>query len=142
MAADVRAVREKVQRYLTDFLGTIQIDRDDRITFRHGSARVFVSVAEFGPDKTVVRITAPTNSEVTPTPDFYHYVATENKYVFGSMVAVESQGKAGVLFKHSLLGDTLDPDELLLAVGLVAGTADEIDNEIKSRFGGRVFHED
>jgi len=142
MAADVRAVREKVQRYLTDFLGTIQIDRDGDFTFRHGSARVFVSVAEFGPDKTVVRITAPTNSEVTPTPDFYHYVATENKYVFGSMVAVESQGKAGVLFKHSLLGDTLDPDELLLAVGLVAGTADEIDNEIKSRFGGRVFHED
>jgi hypothetical protein len=141
-SARIEAVREKVQRYLTDQFGTVQIDRDGDFTFRWGSARIFIRVGELGDDKTVVAIWAPTNNDVPPTPELFHYIATNNAYTFGSLMAVERGDKVNVAFKHSLLGDTLDPDELVLAAVLLAGTADQIDTEIQQRFGGRIFHED
>jgi len=138
----VEAVREKVRRYLTDEFGTVQIDRDGDFTFRWGSARIFIRVSELGSDKTVVAIWAPTNNDIPATPELFHYVATSNAYTFGSMMATEKGDMVNIAFKHSLLGDTLDPDELILAAVLVAGTADTIDTEVQQRFGGRVFHED
>ena len=143
MTADrVGTVKQKVQRYLADAFGTVQIDRDGDFTFRHGSARIFIRVAELGPDKTAVAIWAPTNNDVPPSPELFRYVATNNAYTFGSLMAVERGDTVNIAFKHSMLGDNLDPDELVMAVVLLAGTADKIDNEIKEKFGGRSFHED
>lgn len=143
MAPDrVGLVKEKVQRYLADAFGTVQVDRDGDFTFRHGSARVFIRVAELGTDKTVVAMWAPTNKDIPPGPELFRYLATNNAYTFGSLMAVEREGKVNVVFKHSMLGDTLDPDELVMAAVLLAGTADTVDDEIKQKFGGHVFHED
>jgi len=143
MTADrIGPVKEKVRRYLTDIFGTVQIDRDGDFTFRQGSARVFLRVEELGDDKTVVAIWAPTNNDVPPKPELFRYIATHNAYRFGSLLAVERGDKVNVVFKHTLLGDTLDPDELMIAAALVAGTADKVDTEIKEKFGGRIFHED
>ncbi|MBM3696009.1 MAG: YbjN domain-containing protein [Actinobacteria bacterium] len=138
----VLAVREKVQRYLTDAFGSVEIDKDGDFTFRRGSARVFIRVSELGPDKTVVAMWAPTNNDVPASPELFHYVATNNAYTFGSLVAFEKDAGVNIAFKHSLLGDTLDPDELVIAAILLSGTADEIDTEVRQRFGGRTFYED
>ncbi len=43
---------------------------------------------------------------------------------------------------HSLLGEYLDPEEFKVALYMVAGIADKLDDEIKAKFGGRFFHED
>ncbi len=38
---------------------------------------------------------------------------------------------------HTLLGDYLDEEELHNAVGAVVTTADRLDDELQSRFGGK-----
>jgi hypothetical protein len=137
----VAAVREKVQRYLIDLLQSIQIDRDGDFNFRHGSAHVYVRVHPLGEAGTYVSVWAPTNGDVPVTPDLYKYIVEQNHYRFGHLACTEKDGKAIINFTHQLLGDFLDPDELKMAVVVVARTADEVDDQIKAKFGGRTFHE-
>ena len=135
-------VKDKVQRYLTDLLGNVQIDRDGDFNFRQGSAHVFVRVAPLGDERTFVAVWAQTNHEVPSSPELFKYIATGNQYRFGYLQCREEDGKVSVAFTHRLLGDFLDPDELKMTVVLVAQSADEIDDEIMTKFGGRKFHED
>jgi len=141
--ADVTATKDKVQRILTDEFGPVQVDRDSHYTLRHGSARVFIAVRELGDDRTVVQVFCPTNRGITPSPELFHFVATNNSYMFGSLSAIErDDGTIEIFFGHTLLGDTLDPEELTMAVAMIAGTADDLDTEIMNRFGGSTFHDD
>jgi len=138
----VAPVKDKVQRYLIDLLDNIQIDRDGDFHFRHGSSHVFVRVQPMGDEHTFVAVWAPTNADVPATPELYKYIIDENHYRFGHLVCQEEGGKATIRFAHHLLGDFLDPDELKMTVVMVARTADEIDDQIKAKFGGHSFHEE
>ena len=40
------------------------------------------------------------------------------------------------MFSHTLLGDYLDPEELRSAIGAVATTGNDLDDEVQDRFGG------
>lgn len=137
----VAVVKEKVQRYLIDLLQNIQIDRDGDFNFRNGSTHVYVRVQAMGDASTYVSVWAPTNGDVPVTPELYKYLVEKNHYRFGHLATSEKDGKAVINFTHQLLGDFLDPDELKMTVYLVAETADQIDDEIKAKFGGRLFHE-
>ncbi len=140
--ADVRGVRDKVERILRDWLGGAEIDRDGRFTVRHESARVFIEVGELGTDTTYVSVHAPTNFEIKPSNEFFRYIATHaDDYVFGHLSVYEGDDGAMVMFRHSILGDFMDADELKATVGAVVSTANEIDDQIKKQFGGEVFHE-
>ncbi|MFQ5642414.1 MAG: YbjN domain-containing protein [Thiogranum sp.] len=143
MAANVLEVKEKVQRYLTEMLNNVQIDSEGDYNFRHGSSHIFIRVAQFNDDHTIVRVWAPTNMEVPPSPELYKYIATEgNKYVFGRLAVQEQENGLAVIFSETLLGEFLDPDELKMAITVVASTADDIDNEIQDKFGGRTFYQE
>lgn len=143
MASDVLTVKDKVQRYLTDLVGRIEIDSDGDFTFRHGSARMFVSVGAIGKDNTVVALNVPLTLRVRPSAELFHFIATNaDRYVFGHLSASERDDGVLVMYSHSLLGDYLDAEELKWAVGAMATTADDLDNEIRDKFGGDLFHED
>ena len=138
----VAIVKEKVQRFLLEVLNTVAIDRDGDFTFREGSTRLFISVQPFGEASASVRIVAPIISEAPASPELFKFIATDGSYKFGHLTCQEKGGKVSILFNHTLLGDFLDPDELKLAVFLMARTADELDDEIVKKFGGRTFHEE
>ena len=88
-------------------------------------------------------IFCPALLDVPVTPALFEYVATNNKYRFGKLsVIILESGKAVVEVGYALLGTYLDPEELTVAVGMVAGLADDLDDEMKAKFGGRRFHED
>lgn len=140
--ADIEATRQRVQRMLADLFGRIEVDNEGDFTLRHGSARVFIRVTEGFGDHTLVDVRSFTNMRVPPSPELFRYIATENHYVFGALRALEGDDGVLVIFRQTLLGDTLDPEELRTAVIAVAGTADDVDDEIQSRFGGDRFHED
>lgn len=143
MPANVLEVKDKVQRWLTEFLSRIEVDRDGNFTFQHGTSRVFVSVRDWAEDHVVVRVYAPTNFDVPPSPELFRFVATNaDSRIFGRLSATERDTGVMIAFDHVLLGDTLDPDELRLAVIAVAGTAEGIDKEIRDKFGGRVFYDE
>jgi hypothetical protein len=140
--ADVKATWDRVRQMLARMFDGIEVDRDGDFTFRNGSARVFVSVEEAFREHTVVNVRAITNMQVPPSPDLFRYIATNNQYTFGALRAVETDDGVMVSFRHTILGDTLDPEELMTAFATVAVTADDVDDEIQQRFGGARFHED
>ena len=142
MAADLPAVKEKVQRYLVDMFGGAQVDRDGDFTIRHGSTQVWVSVAPFHKANTAVRVFAYTNIDVPASPELFHHVATRGSFVFGHLRCAEQDGKVAISIGHTLLGEYLDPDEFKVALFFIAGIGDELDDEIKAKFGGRLFHEE
>ena len=140
--SQVAVVKDKVQRFLLEVLNTVSIDRDGDFTFREGSTRLFISVQPFGEASASVRIVAPIINDAPASPELFKFIATDGSYKFGHLTCHEKNGRVSILFNHTLLGDFLDPDELKLAVFLMARTADELDDEIVKKFGGRKFHEE
>ena len=143
MASDIALAKDKVQTYLRDLVGRFEVDKDGDFTFRHGSSRIFISVEPISDDNTYVEIYSPLASDVPASPGLFEYVATQNTYRFGKLLAVKQpDGAIRIVMTYGMLGDYLDPEELKVAVSLLAGTADEIDNKICDQFGGTVFHAD
>lgn len=138
MPANTPAVRDRVQRMLARLLGGVQVGADGEFSFPFETTRVFVRVDPWQDQWTVVSVYAITNLGVPPSPELYKFLATEDRWWFGHVSAAEEEdGTLLVTFRHTLLGDFLDPEELRIAVGTVAVTADEIDDEIRNRFGGQ-----
>jgi hypothetical protein len=143
MAARTALVTDRVGQMLANFVGPpLQVDRDGDFTFPYESARVFVRVSVYGETSTIVIIFAITNREIPSSPELFKWVAIHSSdRIFGHLVAVEEADGVSVQCRHALLGDFLDRDELAAAVGGVATMADDIDDQIKELFGGKLFAE-
>ena len=138
----------KVQRLLTGPMNLrIQMTGDFiRVTFNDVSTAVHLRVVDWGKTKdgepqTLVRISAPILYDVTPSPDIYQYLLREapQKW-FGSYMVADDQehpGKLSVSVVHTLLGDYLDEGELNAAMFGVLWAADEQDDLMQKRFGGK-----
>lgn len=140
MAANTLAIKDKVQRYLIDIMGSARVDRDGDFVVASGSSTCFVSVKEWGDDSTVVRIFALTNREVPGSPGLFEFIASSS-YFFGNLFCKKKDDTFTVYFAHSLLGEFLDPDEFRTALLMVGRTSDELDDQIKAKFGGKLFGE-
>lgn len=140
--SDVETVKQKVEAFLTS-QGRVGLDSDGDYSLGAGSTRVFVRVGAHPNGKaTTVFVMAPVLIGAPATPELYEYVATTDTYIFGRLVAIKSQtGDVNVFFSHMLLGDYLDREELLYAVGGVASSADDMDEELQAKFGGKRFSE-
>lgn len=141
--ADVEATRARVQAILTAG-GPVQIDQRGVLSVPAGSTRVFVDVLEHGnKEVSVVQVRAIVAWEVPATPELFEYVAKEgSNYFFGHLHVWDDPdvpGTVSMSMTHTLLGDFLDKEELMYAVYGIAGSADELDDTIVSRFGGRLF---
>lgn len=106
------------------------------------SATSFVSPAAVFPDgpAEVVTVTSPLLRNVPVTADLNAWVAAEGwRFLFGH-VTLERNGEfCDLNFQHRLLATRLDAEELDAAVVAVVGTADRLDDELQSRFGGERF---
>jgi hypothetical protein len=133
-------LRQKLERMLDDLFDTHQQDPEGDYVVPYGSAVAFLRPIEIYGGQTAVRVWAITNVGLNVTDDLARYLATENgKLVFGVLSLDDSRGT--VVLGHTLLGEFLNREELKVAVAAVAMVADTYDDEIKSRFGGRLFTE-
>ena len=142
--ADLEATKKKVQQYLTNNFGDVNIDKDSDFSLRHGSARIFVRThAHEDADFTWIKLDVPLLLEVKETPQVFEHIALHSDdYMFGHLNAVRGDDGLMILLSQSLLGDYLDEQELVRAVGAMLGTAESLDDELKTQFGGKRFHED
>jgi hypothetical protein len=136
-------VKEKVQKILTTKFSHVELTQDG-FSLRHESARAFVRVWAHDDDSPIIiGVDCPVLFNVKPTPELFRYIALHgNDYIFGHLSADETDDGIMIMFTHSLLGDYLDEDELGRAVAGVLGTGNDIDDELKAKFGGNLFHED
>ena len=134
-------LREQIEAWLEQRLGGWSCDADGDYHVTCDSARVFICPRTWVDDRSIVRIFSITNVDVPPSAALTRWLATESFHLtFGHFAYDERERTVWLL--HNLLGDYLDEDELVTAVGMVATTANDHDDRIKARFGGRLFTED
>lgn len=138
----------KVQRLLTGPMGLkIQIQGETiGVVFAESSTQVHIRVLDWGKTKegeprSLVRISSPVLRGVEPKPELFEYLAREApKNWFGNLAVWEDNDdktKLSVTMGHTLLGDYLDQEELTAALFGVLNAADDIDDKMQQRFGGK-----
>ena len=134
--ADVEALRQRVQQILLDHDLKLQLNKLG-VMVPFESTTIQVVCSELGNDHTVISLRGLVSQYVPITPELKAFVAEQSGiYTFGHPAYLEMDGMAYIEFRHNLLGDFLDPDELMVALGAVAHTSDELDDVIKEKFGG------
>ena len=146
--ATVDQTMMKVQRILTGPMKLrIQLQGNTMyVQFSDSSTQVSLTVADWGPNKdgeprSLVNISSPILWSVPPTPQLFEWIAREGgRYYFGHVTAaddIRDQGKVFLSMNHTLLGDYIDEEELASSMYAVLNTADQLDDELQKRFGGK-----
>ena len=133
-------LREKIESTLEKLYSGYVIDAHGNYVVGVDTARVFIVPTWLDEDTTVIRLFAITNLDVPVSEDLMRYLLAKNlEFVFGAF-ALDVEQRA-VWFTHNLLGAFTAPEEIEATLAAVAETADEYDNEIKAKFGGRLYTE-
>lgn len=146
--ATVEQTALKVQRLLTGPMKLkVQLQGDlIAVEFSDASTRVNIQIFDWGvgddgEPRTLVRMASPLLRSVNPSPELFEWAAREGaNYFFGHVLAVDDKNDAGKLvlfFMHTLLGDYLDEAELSAALWAVLRSANDLDEELEKKFGGK-----
>ena len=139
--ATVAQVQKKVQSILSTELGSVKVDADGDIRIDYESTSVRIAVEQYGDstEETVVEITGVLSFETPASPMLYEWINEKNSSIkFGTIYHLDGS-KSGtlVLLQYSILGDFLDPEELLNAVRVVVLISNKLDDELIQKFGGK-----
>lgn len=134
-------IRSRIEGVLTGLVGAegFELDPEGDFTFPLESTRVFVGARILLGGPAVVLVFAPTNIDIDPTPALAMFLARTNAELAFGRFAIDVAHRT-VWFGHNLFGDSFTDDELHFIVGVVARTADSLDDQIEKVFGGRLVN--
>jgi len=139
-------LRTKVQRFLTEIVGTVRVDADGDFRVTYNSATVFVECwahkRKDGEERLGVKFSCPLVRDVPVTNSLFKWAATEGAdYRFGNVAVIvdDKEEKALLLFFHNLYANDLDASEVENALLTMLFTADALDTELQKKFGGELF---
>lgn len=114
---------------------------DKTYVVKQGSSYVMITVVPWGESRAIVRCVAQLVKGVNMDAALSMQLLNLNAVLrFGAFAYVKENNL--ILFLHSILGgDTLDSEELLATIRDVALIADDWDNKIIERFGGRSMQD-
>ena len=144
--ATVEDTTQKVQRILVDSFNDVRL-RKDGFALEVGTTAAFVEIQAWTPDKdgnprSLVYIWAPLGRDVAPSDELFRWAATDGQqFRLGGVSVIENKDAKTcfVQFDYTILADYLDPAELVTAVSAVMYTADDLDEAVHSRFGGKRY---
>ncbi|HEY7175024.1 MAG TPA: hypothetical protein VH442_08915 [Micromonosporaceae bacterium] len=112
---------------------SLQVDKDGDIGIRSGSAMVFVRVRDTPP---LVDVFSPILTEVEPSEKLYARLSDlTTKMPIGRLYQANKTVWASV----PVFGRDFQATHLMLAVQVMTGLADELDDRLHGEFGGRRF---
>jgi hypothetical protein len=131
---------ERVQLVVAKLLKTnpeqLQMDADGDIGIRAGSAMVFVRVRDNPP---LIDVFSPVLTEVEPTERLYRKLSElTNRMPIGRLYCSNDTVWASV----PVMGRDFQASHLMLAVQVMTGLADELDDRLQGEFGGKRFYGD
>jgi hypothetical protein len=94
---------------------------------------VFIRANVWAEQHTVVELLSPVLADIEETPALLARLNDINKGLYFGKAYWHDRG---VWIAHNLLGDHVDRDELLAAVGVLGTVADRLDDDLKKEFGG------
>ncbi|HEV7897020.1 MAG TPA: hypothetical protein VGP31_04155 [Planosporangium sp.] len=111
----------------------LSVDPDGDIGIRAGSAMVFVRVRDNPP---LIDVFSPILTEVEPSEQLYVKLSElTNRMPIGRLYCTNDTVWASV----PVFGRDFQPTHLMLAVQVMTGLADELDDRLHGEFGGRRF---
>ena len=113
---------------------------DDTFVLQEGSTFVYVRAFPIGEKKSGVEVFAYVVVDVVVTEQLMRYLLTYNlRLILGGFGLARGEGDKGtVLLTHTILGDSMDGDELYGSVSAIARVADDLDEQIVTAFGGKT----
>ena len=134
-------VYEKTRGYLQTLFGEVNVKvMDDTLVLQEGSTFVYVRAFPIGEKKSGVEVFAYVVVDVDVTEQLMRYLLTYNlRLILGAFGLARGEGDKGtVLLTHTILGDSMDREELYASVSAIANVADDLDDQIVTAFGGRT----
>lgn len=130
-------VYEKIVPWMRKSFGASLLERDDAPGFHVviGSAYAVVYVLPWRDDDATVMARSYVVTDIELTPDLLHYLLRENEKLRFGAFAVDRDND--ICYSHTIVGSTCDQAELEACVMAVAAMADQYDDEIVGRWGGR-----
>ncbi|SCF43087.1 T3SS (YopN, CesT) and YbjN peptide-binding chaperone 1 [Micromonospora mirobrigensis] len=126
-------VRTVVSTMLKSDADQLQVDSDGDINIRAGSAMVFVRVRDNPP---LVDVFSPVLTEVEPTERLYVKLSElTNRMPIGRLYCADDTVWASI----PVFGRNFQATHLMLAVQVMTGLADELDDRLHGEFGGKRF---
>lgn len=134
---DVIALDEQVRMVVAAMMKStpdqLQVDSDGDIGIRAGSAMVFVRVRDNPP---LVDVFSPVLTEVEPTEQLYVKLSElTNRMPIGRLYCANDTVWASI----PVFGRNFQSTHLMLAVQVMTGLADELDDRLHGEFGGKRF---
>ncbi|WP_405115242.1 YbjN domain-containing protein [Micromonospora sp. NBC_01405] len=135
--SDVLDLAERVRTVVSTMLKSssdqLQVDSDGDINIRAGSAMVFVRVRDNPP---LVDVLSPVLTEVEPTERLYVKLSElTNRMPIGRLYCADDTVWASI----PVFGRDFQATHLMLAVQVMTGLADELDDRLHGEFGGKRF---
>lgn len=125
-----------VARMLNTTVEALPVDPDGDIGIRAGSAMVFVRVRDNPP---LIDVFSPVLTEIEPSKKLYSKLSElTNRMPIGRLYCADDTVWASV----PVFGRDFQASHLMLAVQVMTGLADELDNRLAGEFGGRRFFGD
>jgi hypothetical protein len=150
-------VRSKVLGYTKEIFSWAELDPDGDISFEFQSTKVWIDVVKMSRPEgikvkefviehqlptTLVRIRAVLVADVPRSPALFQYVATDARRNLGSInVVLDDEGTCDLFFMYTLAGDDITSGELKHAAFIVATVANQLDDEVQQKFGGKRWTE-
>ncbi|HSE98150.1 MAG TPA: hypothetical protein VLD57_07800 [Blastocatellia bacterium] len=134
-----RRVYEKTRNYIHTLFGEINVKViDDSLVLQEGSTFIYLRAFPIGEKKAGVEVFSYVAVDVEVTADLMRFLLTYNlKLILGGFgLAIGEDGKCAILLTHTILGDTMEREELYASVSAIARVADDLDDQIVTAFGG------
>jgi len=136
MAGKVETLRSNVEDYLRQKKLSYEVKPNGSLWIRQGSTVVVVNPSEWG-EQTLVKLSAPVALNITKiTPELTRFLVEKNFELLFGKFSLDTNGNA-IWYEHVLLGDTLNAEELFVAVATVALTADKYDEQVAKMSRGK-----
>jgi hypothetical protein len=128
----------KVAKYLGEMFGSDNVNEwgDTAFVVPQGSAVVYVGVHPWSEDTSFVQCLCYVVHGAKITPELMEYLLRENATMRFGAFSLDQDND--IIFDYSVVGETLDKEEMKALLFSVAYTADKYDDEIIGKFGGKT----
>jgi hypothetical protein len=136
-----KKVYEKMRECLFTLFGEVNVTvMDDALALQEGSTFVYTRTAAIGEKQASVEIFSYVVVDVEVSEALMRYLLEYNlKLVLGGFgLAVDDQGRGTVVLTHTILGNTMEKEELYASVLAIARVADDLDDKLVEMFGGKT----
>ena len=131
------ACYNKIATWMRELYGKFPCAREDvpGLAMVMGSALVEVFVFPWEKDDAIINARSYVVTDVELSPDLLHFLLRENNIMRFGAFGIAEHGD--IIFEHTIVGSTCDKLELEASVNAVLEIADDYDDKIVERWGGR-----